>query len=195
MSSPQCPACSSSHWQFTSPAFLKEPRKLSGWCQIHSEKCWCSLILHALGIKLGLGCVRTSKLCYQNQFCAALFPHTPNKQSHAKENREGFWQDEVGFIYSVSSWSNRYWKHLSVPCQLHISALLHDGDLSTQIWLRQTLCSQTALIYEDVSERPTTSSCKMKKKKCLVKWQLCRVMLIYSAHCAASWNNSEAVTL
>lgn len=83
-------AFSSSHWQFTSPAFLKELKQLSTWCQIHSEKCWCSLILHALGSKLGLGCVRTSELLYHNQFCAALFSYTTNKQSHTDENSEMF---------------------------------------------------------------------------------------------------------
>lgn len=65
-------------------------------------------------------------------------------------------------------------------------------DLSTQIWLRQALCSQTPLMYEDVRKRPTTSCCKMKKgkeKKGLVKRQHCGVVLIYSVHPAASWRN------
>lgn len=69
MSSLQCLACWSSHWQFTSPDFLKGLKHLSVWCQIHSDNSWSCLVLHALGSNLGLG-------CFQNQCCTALLSNT-----------------------------------------------------------------------------------------------------------------------
>ena len=95
MSSLHCLAGSSSHCQFTSPASLKELKKQSVRCQIHSENCWSGLILHAVSIKWD--CVRTSKIHNQNQFYIALFWYASNLQLHEK-----------AIICSMSSWSNRY---------------------------------------------------------------------------------------
>lgn len=159
MNSLQCLACWSSHWQLTSPDFLKELKHLSIWCQIHSDKSWSCLVLHALGSNLGLG-------CFQNQCCTALLS---NKVLHTKEKREIFLARQKRMHLLSIQLEKQIFKekktHLSILCQLHISTFLHDLDLSTQIWLRQALCSQIALIYWDVSKRPTTSSCKMKKPR------------------------------
>lgn len=190
MSSLQHPARSSSHWKFASPAFLKELKELRVWCQIHSEKCWCSLILHAVGIKLGLACVCTSKLCNQNQFCSALFWYTLNKQSHRKENSECFCQNGVEFIYSVSSWSvikNIYL--FPASCTSAHSYMMwmcqHKSDSGGHSVHRQRWYMKMSV------KGPQLPPVKWKKLSC----QKAALQGCVDLLCAASWNNSEAVTL
>lgn len=62
--------------------------------------------------------------------------------------------------YSMSSWCKF---HLPVPRQQYNGALKQGVNLSTQIKLGRTLCAQTALIYEDVTKKPTTSSYLINK--------------------------------
>ena len=78
-------APSSSRWQFTSPAGLKELKSLSIWCQIHSEECWRALILHALGIQEGLVCVHIATV--QIQIISAPLCSHAHQMHNRKQKR------------------------------------------------------------------------------------------------------------
>lgn len=78
----------------------------------------------------------------QNQFCAALFSHTSNKQSQAIENSEMFFGNIKQDSFTQCPVGARDIKNiypLGASCTSPRS--VRDVDLSTQIWLRQALSS------------------------------------------------------
>lgn len=75
--------------------------------------------------------VCTHKLCDQNLFCTALFSYTSTQQLYAKKNSKYFWQE----LQETFTWCpvGGLLTNLFAPYQPHISTLLHDVALSTQI--------------------------------------------------------------
>lgn len=179
----QCLVGWSSHWQFTSSDSLKELySSWAHWCQIYSEKSWSCLVFPAPGSKLGLG-------CSQNQFCAALLSY---KQLHEKKQKSDiFWAYKQGCsLLSIHLEKQIFQKNVhlfSASCTSLRSYMIrvcqHKSDSGRHSVHRQHL------IDWDVSKRSTTSSYKMSG---LVERKLCRVMLVYAVHSAASWNNRRS---
>lgn len=129
-----------------------------------------SLISPTLGLKSGLGFIRTSQFRWSS--------NASSKQSRGRECL----RRKSTLVHFLTFQLEQHIIKASVYSQLHISTLHRDVDLSTQIWLRPALGSQTALIYEDVSKRPITSSCIMPKIYMSCQRYLRRVVLIYTVH-------------